>query len=211
MDKRISDLEVIKQVFGKYGVRFLVVYGACLGFYRDKNFLPDDDDIDLAVIEPVDFKTRKAIGWSLYDLGFKTQPIAFNVFGRMEISEQGYNGDENSGIIVCEKNIKFTIFFFNKPEECKQHVEEIVCVPKLGSMKLISSPAKFYRKLGELKIGGKKYLCPSPIEEYLAFTYFNNWKDKTDRRHGHTYYEMHGIEKLEDISKNNAATIWKNK
>ena len=209
-DKRLDDLQIIKQVFDKYKVRFLVVYGATLGWYRDGNFLPEDDDIDLAVIDPIDLKTRKAIGWTLYDLGFKPQQIMFNVFGRMEIAEMGYNGDDKSGIIVCEKNTKFTIFFFGQPEPCKMHEEEIVCVPKLGSLKLIASPSKFYKKLGEIKIGKQKYLCPAPIEDYLTFTYFNNWKDKTDRRHGHTYFEMHGIEKLEDINNNNEATIWKN-
>ena len=28
--------------------------------------------------------------------------------------KMGYNGDMDSGVIVCEKNIKFTIFFFNE-------------------------------------------------------------------------------------------------
>jgi hypothetical protein len=114
----------------------------------------------------------------------------FNVFGRMEMGEMGYNGDSETGIIVCERNIKFTIFFF-KEEECKEHGTEYVCTPKLGAMKLIASPKKFYEKLGTVKVGRDKYFCPSPIEDYLAFTYFNNWKDKTDRRHGHTYNEMH--------------------
>jgi hypothetical protein len=195
MGDAIKDLETIKSVFDKYGVRFLLVYGALLGFYRDGDFLPGDDDVDLAVIDPIDLKTRKAIGWTLYDLGFTPQQIAFNVFGRMEPSEIGYNGDEKSGIIVCQRNFKFTIFFF-APENCDQHGEEYVCVPKLGAMKLISTPTKFYKKTDTVKIKKTKYLTPSPIKDYLAFTYFNNWKDKTDRRHGHTYGEMHAQESI---------------
>jgi hypothetical protein len=189
-DKRIKDLEDIGQVFERYGVRFLVVYGVALGFHRDGDFLPDDNDIDLAVIDPIDLKTRKAIGWSLYDLGFEPQQIAFNVFGRMEPAEIGYNGDSETGIIVCERNFKFTIFFF-KAEDCPQHGPEYVCTPKLGAMKLIASPTRFYEKLDTIKLNKKKYLVPGPIEDYLAFTYFDNWKDKTDRRHGDTYPEMH--------------------
>lgn len=195
IDQRINDLETIAAVFEKFGVKFLLVYGALLGFYRDGTFLPGDDDIDLAVVERIDLKTRKAIGWALYDLGFHPQPISFNVFGRMEPSEIGYNGDERTGIIVCERNFKFTIFFFHD-EECDQHGFEKVCIPKLGAMKLISSPAKFYQNLDTIKINKKKYLTPGPIEDYLAFTYFNNWKDKSDRRHGHTYSEMHAKESL---------------
>ena len=65
-DDRVKDLETVREVFEKYGVEFLIVYGAVLGFHRDGDFLPGDDDIDLAVIQPVDHKTRKALGWALY-------------------------------------------------------------------------------------------------------------------------------------------------
>lgn len=209
MDNRIKDLETIKQVFDKFNVRFLIVYGALLGFYRDNDFLPGDDDIDLAVIDSIDLKTRKAIGWALYDLGFVPQAISFNVFGRMEIGEPGYNGDDNTGIIVCQRNFKFTIFFFDKPELCEMHHEEIICTPKLGSVRLISSPSKFYKNTATIKIGKHKYLTPAPIADYLAFTYFNNWKDKLDRRHGETYFEMHGKELIEDLDKKNQVVIYK--
>lgn len=202
-DPRVKDLETVKEVFDKYGVRFFVVYGALLGHYRDGDFIPHDDDIDLAVVDPIDLQTRKAIGWTLYDLGFETQPIAFNVFGRLEPAELAYNGDEESGIIVCQRNFKFTVFFF-KPEYCDQHGEEYVCVPRLGAVKLISTPKKFFEKEGTVKINRQKYLCPSPIEDYLNFTYFNNWRDKTDRRHGLTYNEMHAQESITKEEATNA-------
>lgn len=209
MDSAKKDLSVIKEVFDKYGVRFFVVYGALLGHYRDKDFLPGDDDIDLAVVDPIDLKTRKGIGWDLFNLGFNPQNITFNVFGRMEPSEIGYNGDGETGIIVCQRNFKFTIFFF-KEEQCDQHGMEYVCIPKLGALKLISTPKKFFEKEGIIKIGQKKYLAPTPIEEYLSFTYFDNWKDKTDRRHGDTYFEMHGKDLPKwDIKDANVATSWK--
>lgn len=198
-----KDIETIKQVFDKHGVRLILVYGLLLGMYRDKKPLPDDDDVDFAVIDKIDLKTRKSIGWMLYDLGFQPQPIAFNVFGRMEPSEPAYNGDGETGIIVCERNFKFTIFFF-KEEECDTHGKEYVCTPKVGSVKLIATPSKFYDKLGEIKVGKHKFLTPSPVEEYLAFTYFENWKDKLDRRHGLTFFEMHGKEMLDTAGQNNS-------
>lgn len=210
IDPRIKDLEDVRAVFEKNDVRFLVVYGAVLGFYRDGDFLPGDGDIDLAVIDPIDLKTRKAIGWTLYDLGFEPQPILFNVFGRMEPSEPGYNGDTETGIIVCERNFKFTIFFF-KEEQCPMHGMELVCVPKLGALKLIASPVRYYSKLDHIKIGKKKYLTPAPIKDYLAFTYFDNWKDKGDRRHGETYQIMHRRDDASlDITGLNEATIYSN-
>lgn len=207
MDNRIKDLEDIKMVFEKHGVKFLVVYGALLGWYRDKDFLPGDDDIDLAIVDPVDLKTRKAIGWTLYDLGFRPQPITFNVFGRMEPSEPGYNGDGETGIIVCERNFKFTIFFF-KEENCPMHGKEMVCTPKLGAVKLISTPSKFFDKASLIKIGKHKYLTPAPIQDYLAWAYFNNWQDKTDRRHSDTYNVQHAGEML-NLDGINEAASWK--
>ena len=186
---KISDLETIKEVFDKYKVRFLVVYGALLGMYRDRKLIEHDDDIDLAVIDKIDLKTRKAIGWTLYDLGFKPQQIVFNVFGRMEPSEIGYNGDTETGIIVCERNFKFTIFFF-KEVECDKHGKEMLCVPKLGALNLIASPSKFYTKLDSIRINGKKYLTPYPIEKYLEFCY-NDWKDKKGRDHSPTWFVAH--------------------
>ncbi len=207
--EKIRDLETINEVFNKYGVPFLVVYGALLGIYRDGSLIPHDDDIDLAVVNKIDFKTRKDIGWALYDLGFRPQPISFNVFGRMEPSEIGYNGDGETGIIVCERNFKFTIFFF-KVEICPKHGKEMVCIPKLGSVKLIASPAKFYERVDTIKIGKNKYFTPSPIKDYLNFTYFDNWNDKTDRRHGETYFVQHQEDPaILDIEGKNEVTIYK--
>lgn len=208
MKERIKDLEDIKAVFDKLGVRFFIVYGVLLGFYRDGNFLPGDDDIDIAVVDKLDLKTRKEIGWKLYDMGFQPQNIAFNVFGRMEPSEVGYNGDENTGIIVCERNFKFTIFFFNE-EDCKEHGKEMVCIPKLGALRLISTPSKFFEKTDKIKIGKNKYLTPAPIKEYLSWAYFNNWKDKTDRRHSSTFFEQHMKNESVDVTGQNQVVLRK--
>lgn len=193
--KVIKDLEDIQKVFDKFGVDLYITYGVVLGFHRDKDFLPEDDDVDLTVIADIDFRTRKKIGWMLTDLGFRPQPILFNVFGRMEPAEEGYNGDAESGIIVCERNFKFTIFF-KKEVPCETHGVEYLCVPKLGAKKLIAVPKKFFETKKTIKIGGKKYLVPSPIKDYLSFCYAD-WKDKTLRDHSPTFYEAHN----EDMNK----------
>lgn len=192
VDKKLiyEDMETIQRVFNSYGVKLYLVYGALLGFYRDKDFLPGDDDVDFCVIDKINYETRKKIGWELYDLGFVRQPVAFNVFGKLEDTEEGYNGDGESGSIVVVRNFKFTIFFF-KEELCKQHGRELVCIPKFSAVRLISTPQKFFDKPSSIKINKVEYLCPAPIEDYLADTYFNNWKDKTDRRHGLLYDKQH--------------------
>ena len=207
---RVKDLELVVDVFKKHGVEAILVYGALLGFVRDGDFLEHDDDIDLAIIDPIDLKTRKAIGWALYDLGFQPQNIAFNVFGRMEPSEIGYNGDERSGIIVCERKFPFSIFFFDKGLCEKHQYLEYICTPKLGAMTLISTPAAFFKKLDTIKINGRKYLTPSPIEKYLEFSY-RNWRDKLGRDHSPTYLTSHPeYQEILNIKGKNEVLIIKN-
>jgi hypothetical protein len=209
-DIAFKSLLTVKSVFDKHGVPFFLAYGTLLGAYRDKNFLPEDDDIDLGVVEPINLRTRKSIGWLLYELGFQPQDITFNVFGRMEPSEIGYNGDGETGIIVCQKDgIKFTIFFY-KPDKCEEHGEVMLCVPKLGALKLIESPARFYEKLAKVKFRGEEFFAPSPIEDYLATTY-EDWKDPMKRDHGKIYSEAHPkyLEYIKDLMETNPLVIWK--
>lgn len=194
MDK-IKDLELIKEIFDKLGIRLILVYGAVLGMHRDGKLIEHDDDIDLAVVDQIDLKTRKELGAALGDLGFRFQPIAFYVNGRSEMTAVGmngecrYDGDAETGIIVCERNFKFTIFFF-KEELCDKHGEEYVCIPKIGASKLIATPKRFFNKTDTVKINGKKYFTPYPIEKYLEYSYIN-WKDRNGRDHSPTYPDAH--------------------
>lgn len=204
--KATEDLKLVKQVLDKHNVPFFLAYGTCLGAYRDKDFLPGDDDIDLGIVEKVDLKTRKSIGWALYDLGFEPQQITFNVFGRMEVSEIGYNGNEKTGIIVCERDVKFTIFFFYE-EDCPEHGKEMVCIPKLGAVKLIASPSRFYEKLKKIKFKKETFLIPNPPEEYLEWTY-EEWQNPLKRDHGKLYKEIHSEEMMKDVMKDNEVVIY---
>lgn len=190
LEEARKDLEEIQQVFDKFGVRLFLTYGALLGIYRSGDFIPHDDDIDLCIVDEIDYKTRKQIGHLLEDIGYSRQDILFKVYNRMELSEQGYNGDAESGIIVCQKRIRTTLFFF-KREKCPIHGEDYVCYPKMGSPKLIYTPAHFFDKPDTIKFKGKKYLTPSPIKDYLTFTYGKDWKKPIKGKHAPKWYEDH--------------------
>ena len=64
--------------------------------------------------------------------------------------------------------------------------------------------------MGKIKIGKDKYLTPSPIEDYLKFSY-EDWKDKTKRDHSPTFFESHPdyMEYIKD-PKNSAVLYGKN-
>lgn len=193
------DLEEIQKVFDKYGVRLFLTYGALLGIYRGGDFIPHDDDIDLCIIDEIDYETRKKIGHTLQDLGYTPQGIVFNVFGRMEPAENGYNGDGETGIIVCQKRIRTTLFFF-KREPCPIHGEDYTCWPKYGSGRLIFTPAHFFDKPDTIKFKGKKYLTPSPIKEYLTFMYGEDWKKPIKGKHAPQWGAAHpGMENTNNL------------
>lgn len=167
---KMKDLKDVMAVFKKHGVRAFLSYGAVLGAVREGNFIEWDDDIDIDVVDPIDLQTRKSIGWALFDLGFEPQHISFNVFGRMEPVQYGYDGDGETGIIVCKRNFDFSIFFY------KQQGEEMVCIPRLGAQVLIKNLAKFYDNPGKVKLHGETFITPAPHKEYLTHVYGKDWK-----------------------------------
>lgn len=187
----MKDLKDVMSVFKKFNVRAFLAYGAVLGTVRDGDFIPWDDDIDLDIIDKCDLKTRKEIGATLGDLGFRYQPISFNVWGRMELTAVGsngecrYDGDEETGIIVCERNFKFSIFFY------KEEDDEYVCTPKVNAKKLISNLKKFYNKPEKVKLHGETFITPGPLKEYLTYLY-GDWKTPKRDSHAPQYNSRHG-------------------
>lgn len=169
-DLIIKDVKDVVAVFHKYNVPIYMSYGAVLGAVRGKDFIPWDDDVDFDVIAKIDYRTRKAIGWALLDLGFKPQNIGFNVFGRIEPGDVSYNGTEHTGVIVCERNFKFSIFFYEEVGD------DLVCTAKLGAPTLIRVPKKFHVKHDKIKLHGQVFETPGPLKEYLSYVYGKDWK-----------------------------------
>lgn len=185
-----KDLEDIQKVFDHFKVPLFLTYGALLGIHRDGDFIPYDDDIDLCIVEKIPHEIRKKIGWSLMNIGFVGQPISFKLHGGWDEAMSGYNGDEDSGIIVCQRNIRVTLFFF-KEEECPLHGREMVCVPLYKGTRLIFTPAHFFDKPGTIKYKGKKYLTPTPIKEYMEFMYGKDWKTPIKGKHAPQWSPTH--------------------
>ena len=189
-DVIMKDLNDIMSIFERFGVRAFLSYGAVLGAVREKDFIKWDDDVDIDIVDECDFETRKRIGNMLGDIGFRAQSIGFNIFGRMEMSTMGdngescYDGDGETGIIVCERNFRFSIFFYKKENE------EYVCTPKVGALRLISNLCKFYDEPDQVKLHGKKFITPGPVKEYLTYLY-GDWKKPLKDKHAPQYAERH--------------------
>jgi len=173
-DYALKDLRAVKEVLDKLKVEFSLAYGVCLGAYRDKDFLPGDDDIDLAITEKLPLEMRQRIAEELMDIGFKKQSMYWVVQGKKVNNIADYQGTNETGIIVVERYFKVAIFFFYEDGK------EMICIPH--DRPLMSSLSKFYKKLKKIKFKGDYYLIPTPTEEYLEYSY-EDWKDKTKRDH----------------------------
>jgi len=201
MDSQLAtqDLKEVKKALDSTGVRWFLSYGALLGIVRQKDFIPYDDDIDITIVDPLTLRQRKEIGWILQDLGFETQDgMMFNIMGRFEHTDFGllgdkkvctYSGDKDTGIIVAQKRVNWSIFFFKEEDE-----ENYVCIPKIGSLPVLSTPKKFYEKGEIIKFKGEKFLAPSPVKEYLKEVYGENWKKPIKDYHAPQYAQQHGEE-----------------
>jgi len=183
-------LKLLKGTLDAEGIPFFLTYGTCMGLYRDGDFLPEDDDVDLGVLEPISLKRRIKLGEAFEDLGFHALGITWNVKGTWVANDSGYQGNKKTGIIVMGKEVapneyfKFTVFFFYDDGE------DIICVPRKGVKPVLISPNKFYKKFDKILFNGDEYNMPSPVIDYLEWTY-EDWKDPTKRDHGKLAFETH--------------------
>ncbi len=186
----LKDLLDIKYLLDKRGVQFFLGYGTCLGAYRDKDFLPGDDDIDLIVTQKLTYKEKKRLGHALIDIGFERNPdVLWNVYGRFEENLNGYNGTEETGVIVSKRGVPITIFFFF------DNGEEWMCIPRRGGIPVLTIPHKFLQKGKQIKFKGEKFLVPDKVEEYLAYAY-SDWKNPNAKEHSPQYWEDKDINEL---------------
>jgi hypothetical protein len=188
MDREMAkkDLLDVKRVLDSKGVQFFLGYGVVLGIVREKDFIKFDDDIDIIIIQKLTYRQRKEIAWALWDIGF-TSPddVVWNVYGRYEMSEGGYNGTEITGIIPCKRNVPVSIMFYY------DNGEEWLCIPKKGGIPVLAVPYKFLEKGEWVKFKGEKFLIPSPKIEYLEFLYGKDWKTPKEGEHAKQYWQIH--------------------
>lgn len=166
------DLLKIDEIFKRLGCQMFLLYGTALGAYRDGDFLPGDNDLDLGSF---DISRRDEIAEAMRQAGFEVSTC-------WDEKIQGYRESE---MIHASHDVHVDVFFFVQTKEgymASRSVEEeyFVLLPPTTENKL--EPVTFL---------GHTFNVLYPIEEYLAFCY-DDWKDPTKKDSGKLYHDLLG-------------------
>ena len=143
-------LFLVKKIMDDKGIPFLLMHGTLLGAYRDGNFIPHDNDLDLGIFE-VDDERMKSIIPDLYDAGIKICRYHYGI-----IYSFIYKG------LICDIDViqkaRFPYGF--------RYVRVLTeLVPK----KLLSDVASH-------DFLGASFLIPNRVEDFLAYEYGKDWR-----------------------------------
>jgi phosphorylcholine metabolism protein LicD len=158
-----KDLLCVKGILDKLGIRFFLFQGTCLGAYRNKDFIEYDGDVDLGVFGE---EHKDTIERMMDKEGFMPSLAAPRA-------------------ITAKRNVIFNIMFFVKEEDefVSYAVDE--CLTPLWCF-----PSKF-GELKEIEFKGEKFLALSPIEEYLEWTYGEDWQEPIKGKSAQDYWNIH--------------------
>jgi hypothetical protein len=145
-------LKDVKRILDQHGVVFFLGSGTCLGVVRENQFVPWDDEMDVASV----------IG--LHGLNEETIERVIATF-----TENGHYAHvgrsfRNVGISVVKSSIRLDWTCF--------HIinDHIYQYPG------IKTPIRLFTQLKEINFIGEKFLVPNPPEEYLRIKYGPDWK-----------------------------------
>ena len=161
----LKDLLDVKKVLDKYHTEFFLLYGTALGAYRDGDFLPGDDDIDLGTFNS---SHREEIKQELTKLGFDIS-TCFDTKRNVYVP---------SKMILAIRNTQVDIFFFE--EQKKGYVAH-----RDGFSRPFTYLPKKFNKTQKIIFKGHEFNIISPIEEYLS-EFYSDWKS-TKKEHGKLY------------------------
>lgn len=159
-------------VLNKYNIKYCISHGTMLGLYRDSQFIPWDDDIDISLLDmsqrmtvAVDCREElESKGFYMPKLGDINKPVqATGPDANMPFYDTVAirNGEKIEGWWFEEKihnNQKFYIY------------DE----PRAGWD--LKHPAKFYDEPKDFKWKDRIWKIPNHVEEYLVLMYGDNWK-----------------------------------
>jgi hypothetical protein len=153
MPKGAEDVMVrLCDILEEMGIRYRITDGTVLGLYRDKGFIPHDNDIDVDVLDCADVTEIEV---RMRSAGMK---LGRRVSQSGKIQQLTYY--DNNFIIFD------LIFWFSESDKILNYSEP-------GYLR--TQPITYFSELGELSWNGHAYPVPAHLEEWLAFRYGEDW------------------------------------
>lgn len=150
---RKRNLLVAKEVLDNSKVTFWLADGTLLGAYRNKDFIPWDNESDLDCFEEDLLPNVESLKEQFLAKGFivRANANAYNVKINLFC---GMSKVSIRGLYLCPSY-----------ENNRYRLSRSYQYPK-----------KFYEKFDEIKFKGHVFRTPCPIEDYLVFVYGPGWK-----------------------------------
>jgi len=159
------------EVLEKHNIKYCISHGTMLGLYRDGNFIPWDDDVDIALLDfsqkqLVEVECRKdleALGFYMPPCGDPSKPV------------NGFGNNPNMpyyDTVAIKDGEKIECWWF---ERKIQNGEAFYIYDEPRSKWDLKHPAKFYDELAEFEWAGKKWKIPNHINEWLVLMYGDGW------------------------------------
>ena len=144
-------LFIVDDCLKHFKLHFWLCFGTALGFYRDRNFIPWDDDIDIQVIADEFEGKMDDVQEYLIKQGCVVRSV---------------KRSSNSKMSIFVNGIKLQI----------QGINETPDLPNMVQMKLFKYPKKFYYETYQnITFADREFCLPGPPDEYLTFCYGKDW------------------------------------
>tara|TARA_R100001129_G_C5199649_1_gene213423 strand:- start:124 stop:636 length:513 start_codon:yes stop_codon:yes gene_type:complete len=138
----------VDDILKSLNIKYYLACGTALGFYRDGNFIPWDDEIDIEILSETFVPILKELREKFISSGFIARATYRGKTSKMPIFKKGVKVAlcsvyDNGAGFHCDLNQKF--------------------------------PSKFYENPEEFTFKERKFTMPGPIADYLSF-YYGDWQ-----------------------------------
>jgi len=158
---RNKGLQEVKSVLNNIDVDCILILGALLGAVREKNFIKWDWDVELAVFSESIYKKFDKLEEKATEHGFTLDKVNIN--------------DSYFKVHLEKYNNKYTLLGFD-------------LIKDMRVSKMLKIPSKYFETLGTIKFLGEIYKTPNNIEEYLVYTYGEDWRTPKKTHDKNVYF-----------------------
>lgn len=157
----------VSRVLAEHDLNHFLMQGTALGAYRDNGFCPTEKDIDIGVLHECLLPKVPALIQAFiaerYDVEIVSMPLAFP-----------------RTIVLWAEGAKCDIVGFMRHKDWRYNFGPYRPWDNKMERYALVHNASIMETYSELELFGRKFLAPSPIEEYLESEYGKDWRTPKD-------------------------------